>query len=274
MTDLLRKTTHTTMGIPSNAVMALIGRVNILETRSQRSSTAAPERTVPGTSTRWSLLRNSILVTWGMASPMKPIGPQKAVTVPASSVVERNSSPRERRMFSPIVTAYSSPNSSKLSGLIVTTANNSPAIIRYLSVSYPLQRIRITSPYGYRKDPFTGKRKFHGGIDLHARGEQVLAMMEGVVVKVGQDKTSGKYVTLRHGNYTVSYCHLSRVLAAKGTVVRPRDAVGITGSTGRSTGEHLHVTCKLNGKNINPSVLFDYIKSMQQECVSALAGLL
>lgn len=56
-------------------------------------------------------------------------------------------------------------------------------------------------------------------------------MMEGVVVKVGQDKTSGKYVTLRHGNYTVSYCHLSRVLAAKGTVVRPRDAVGITGST-------------------------------------------
>lgn len=145
---------------------------------------------------------------------------------------------------------------------------------RYLSVSYPLQRIKINSSYGYRKDPFTGKRKFHGGIDLHARGEQVLAMMEGVVVKVGQDKTSGKYVTLRHGNYTVSYCHLSRVLAAKGTVVRPRDAVGITGSTGRSTGEHLHVTCKLNGKNINPSVLFDYIKSMQQECVSALAGLL
>ena len=42
-------------------------------------------------------------------------------------------------------------------------------IDRYLSVSYPLQRIRITSPYGYRKDPFTGKRKFHGGIDLHAR---------------------------------------------------------------------------------------------------------
>ena len=95
-------------------------------------------------------------------------------------------------------------------------------IDRYLSVSYPLQRIRITSPYGYRKDPFTGKRKFHGGIDLHARGEQVLAMMEGVVVKVGQDKTSGKYVTLRHGNYTVSYCHLSKILVVKGMSVRPR----------------------------------------------------
>ena len=68
---------------------------------------------------------------------------------------------------------------------------------RYLSVSYPLQRIKINSSYGYRKDPFSGKRKFHDGIDLHARGDEVLSMMEGVVVKVGQDKASGKYVTLR-----------------------------------------------------------------------------
>ncbi len=66
---------------------------------------------------------------------------------------------------------------------------------RYLSVSYPLRYIKVTSPYGYRKDPFTGKSKFHGGLDLRARGDEVMAMMEGVVVKVGQDKTSGKYVT-------------------------------------------------------------------------------
>jgi hypothetical protein len=143
-------------------------------------------------------------------------------------------------------------------------------IDRYLSVSYPLRRIRITSPYGYRKDPFTGKRKFHGGIDLHARSEKVLVMLDGVVVKVGQDKTSGKYVTLQHGNYLISYCHLSRVLAVKGAVVHPRDVVGITGSTGRSTGEHLHITCKLNGESINPMLLLDFIKATQQECVSAL----
>jgi hypothetical protein len=143
-------------------------------------------------------------------------------------------------------------------------------IDRYLSVSYPLRRIRITSPYGYRKDPFTGKRKFHGGIDLHARSEKVLVMLDGVVVKVGQDKTSGKYVTLQHGNYLISYCHLSRVLAVKGAVVHPRDVVGITGSTGRSTGEHLHITCKLNGESINPMLLLDFIKATQQECVAAL----
>ena len=114
---------------------------------------------------------------------------------------------------------------------------------RYLSVSYPLRYIKVTSPYGYRKDPFTGKSKFHGGLDLRARGDKVMAMMEGVVVKVGQDKTSGKYVTLRHGRYTVSYCHLSKILIVKGAIVHPRDVVGITGSTGRSTGEHLHITC-------------------------------
>ena len=144
---------------------------------------------------------------------------------------------------------------------------------RYLSVSYPLRRIRITSPYGYRKDPFTGKKRFHGGLDLHARGDEVLAMMEGVVVKVGQDKTSGKYVTLRHGRYTVSYCHLSKIIAVKGAVVHPRDVVGITGSTGRSTGEHLHITCKFDGKSVNPTVILGYIESTRKECVAALAQL-
>lgn len=143
----------------------------------------------------------------------------------------------------------------------------------YLGVCYPLRNIRVTSPYGSRKDPFTGKKKFHAGLDLYARHEEVLAMMEGVVVKVGQDKTSGKYVTLRHGSYTVSYCHLSRIFVVKDAVVRPRDVVGITGSTGRSTGEHLHISCRLDGKSVDPSILFDYIQSTQQECVAALAEL-
>lgn len=164
------------------------------------------------------------------------------------------------------------------SGEVVAEATPSDAhkkqwIDRYLSVSYPLPVIKVTSPYGYRRDPFTGKKRFHGGIDLHARGNKALAMMEGVVVKVGQDKTSGKYVTMRHGNYIISYCHLSRVQVAPGTRVHPRDVIGITGSTGRSTGEHLHITCKLDGKNVNPSVLLDYIRATRQECVDALAAL-
>ena len=144
---------------------------------------------------------------------------------------------------------------------------------RYLGVSYPLRRVKINSRYGYRKDPFSGKKRFHNGIDLHARGDEVMAMMEGVVVKVGQDKASGKYVVLQHGSYTISYCHLSRILTGKGAKIRPRDVVGITGSTGRSTGEHLHITCKLDGKSVDPLLILDYIKSIQEECVAALAAL-
>ena len=77
---------------------------------------------------------------------------------------------------------------------------------RYMSMSLPLKRIKVTSPFGMRKDPFTGKRRMHNGIDLRARNDEVYAMFPGVVKKVGYDKRSGNYVTLRHGDYTVSYC--------------------------------------------------------------------
>ena len=143
-------------------------------------------------------------------------------------------------------------------------------VARYLSVCYPLSHIRINSPYGYRKDPFSGKRKFHNGVDLHARSEEACAMMAGDVEKVGQDKVSGKYVIIRHGGITVSYCHLSRTLVHQGQAVRAGDAVGITGNTGRSTGEHLHLTCKINGESIDPMFIIKYIETVRQSCISAL----
>lgn len=143
-------------------------------------------------------------------------------------------------------------------------------VARNLSVCYPLSHIKVNSPYGYRKDPFTGKRKFHNGIDLHARNAKVYAMLQGKVVAVGQDRVSGKYVTLQHGNFTVSYCHLSRITVSQGQVVRAGEDVGITGNTGRSTGEHLHITIRQEGKYVNPHILFDYIQSVRQSCVMAL----
>ncbi len=136
---------------------------------------------------------------------------------------------------------------------------------RYMSVSLPLKRIKVTSPFGMRKDPFTGKRRMHNGIDLRARNDEVYAMFAGVVKKVGYDKRSGNYVTLQHGDYTVSYCHLSKVTLDKGTRVHAHDVVGVTGNTGRSTGEHLHITCKRNGKYINPQILFQYISDVHND---------
>ena len=143
-------------------------------------------------------------------------------------------------------------------------------VARYLSVCYPLSFIKINSPYGYRKDPFTGKRKFHNGIDLYARSAKVFAMMQGRVLKIGQDKIAGKYVTLQHGNFTVSYCHLSQISVSQGQTVLSGDIVGITGNTGRSTGEHLHMTIRYNEEYINPKLFFDYINSVRESCVMAL----
>ena len=117
-------------------------------------------------------------------------------------------------------------------------------IDRYLSVSYPLDHIKINSSFGMRRDPFTGKSARHNGLDLHARNENVMAMFDGTVEKIGSDSRSGNYVVLRHGSYLVSYCHLSRVIAVENESLLAGDVVGITGSTGRSTGEHLHITCR------------------------------
>lgn len=125
----------------------------------------------------------------------------------------------------------------------------------------PLDTLVVTSPYGYRIDPFTRKRKMHSGIDFRASSDNVYAMMPGKIIKVGYDKVSGKYVTIQHGNITVSYCHLSETLVYKNTLVDAGYVVGITGNTGRSTGEHLHLTCKIKGRTIDPSLILNYISN-------------
>lgn len=126
----------------------------------------------------------------------------------------------------------------------------------------PLDTLIITSPYGYRIDPFTRKRKMHSGMDFRASSDKVYAMMPGKVLKVGYDKVSGNYITLQHGSITVSYCHLSQVLKNKNEFVTVGEVVGVTGNTGRSTGEHLHLTCKIKDKKVNPMIILDYISNL------------
>lgn len=140
----------------------------------------------------------------------------------------------------------------------------------YMSVSYPLKEIIVTSPYGQRKDPFTGKRSNHNGLDLRARNEEVYAMMHGEVVKVGSDNRSGNFVTIRHGEYTVSYCHLSKALVRKGTKVNAGEVVAVSGNTGRSTGHHLHITAKCGKKHIDPAVILDYVRTVRHNSLAAL----
>ena len=131
-----------------------------------------------------------------------------------------------------------------------------------LTMVSPLRNLVVTSPYGYRTDPFTCKRAFHSGIDLRANYEPAYAITYGEVIHVGYDNRSGLFVTIRHGSITLSYCHLSQSLVTKGTHVRPGTPIAITGNSGsRSTGPHLHLTLKdtKKGRAIDPSILLRLI---------------
>ena len=131
----------------------------------------------------------------------------------------------------------------------------------HVSMTYPLRTIKITSPFGYRTDPFTGKRTMHNGIDLAAHNAIVYSMLDGTVEKVGYDSRSGNFVTLRHGDIRISYWHLSRILTTQGQSILAGFPIGITGSTGRSTGEHLHITAKYKGKPFNPMAMLQFIST-------------
>ena len=134
----------------------------------------------------------------------------------------------------------------------------------YSSITYPLKSIKVTSPYGYRRDPFTGKQSWHNGIDLTAHNAIVYSMFPGTIERVGYDSRSGNFVAIRHRNFRISYCHLSRILVTKEQSVFAGFPIGITGSTGRSTGEHLHITVKYKGKAFNPMTMLEYVYSKEK----------
>ena len=124
----------------------------------------------------------------------------------------------------------------------------------------PLDTLIVSSPYGYRKDPFTGKRKFHAGTDYVTSTENVYAMMPGRVRKIGYDKRLGNYITIDHGDIRVTYAHLHTVVGEKDDIVQAGQSVGISGSTGRSTGEHLHVSVRYKKKVVDPDPIIRAVK--------------
>ena len=116
---------------------------------------------------------------------------------------------------------------------------------------------RLTSPYGYRADPFTGVKKFHTGMDMAAPlGTPVRAAMAGKVVAVSFNQVYGNYIIVSHINgYQTLYAHLHATSVKKGQRVDQGTKIGLLGSTGYSTGPHLHFTVYKNGKLVNPASL-------------------
>ena len=119
----------------------------------------------------------------------------------------------------------------------------------------PLRTGYIASQYGNRHDPIDGSPEFHPGIDFDANlGDDVLAVAGGVVSFAGQKSGYGNVIEIDHGNgYVTRYAHNSRNLLSVGDPVRPGDVIAKVGSTGRSTGTHVHFEVWDNGRLVNPN---------------------
>jgi murein DD-endopeptidase MepM/ murein hydrolase activator NlpD len=121
----------------------------------------------------------------------------------------------------------------------------------------------VTSGFGYRKDPFTGETRYHGGVDIAApEGTPILAAADGTVIVANATDSWGGgwgyYVKLKHNDtYATLYAHCSRIAVANGQEVKKGQVIAYVGTTGNSTGNHLHFEVYLNGTRTNPLDYFE-----------------
>ena len=127
---------------------------------------------------------------------------------------------------------------------------------------YPLQSFQVSSTYGPRVNPVTGVFSIHRGVDLSASEKsEVYTVRDGTVAEIGEDPVLGKYVIVRHDNNWVSfYGHLYSIDTSLHAELRSGNLIGRVGSTGQSTGPHLHFELRQNGQSIDPARLLGIFK--------------
>ena len=112
----------------------------------------------------------------------------------------------------------------------------------------------VTSGFGYRKSPFTGKRDFHAGLDISNKtGTEIIATADGKISYASRKSLLGNLVTIDHGYGRVTrYGHLNKILVKRGQRVKRGDVIAHMGNTGQSTGPHLHYEVRINGTPVDP----------------------
>ena len=136
-----------------------------------------------------------------------------------------------------------------------------PSLHHAFRLAWPVSPLIVTSPFGFRRDPILGRNRvrFHAGIDLGGeRGDVVSAAAPGVISGAGWSGGRGRAVTIQHaGGYTTTYAHLRRILVRPGQRVEMGTPLGLVGSTGRSTGPHLHFEVRSGSIPIDPLEVLD-----------------
>jgi murein DD-endopeptidase MepM/ murein hydrolase activator NlpD len=126
-------------------------------------------------------------------------------------------------------------------------------IIKYMPLGKPIEG-QISSKFGTRVDPMNGKKSIHEGVDIKGRrGAEIRSTADGVVTKAFKNGGYGKYVEINHGNgYVTAFAHMQSYLVKKGDRVKRGQVIGKVGSSGRSTGPHLHYEIRLHKKPVSP----------------------
>ncbi|MBO5440972.1 MAG: peptidoglycan DD-metalloendopeptidase family protein, partial [Alphaproteobacteria bacterium] len=128
--------------------------------------------------------------------------------------------------------------------------------IKKLPLGKPVWTYWLSSPFGKRTDPFNSKSAVHKGVDLASnKGNKVKSMAEGKVTKAGVANGYGKVIEIDHGNgFKTKYAHLNAIYVKTGQAIEQGQAIGEVGSTGRSTGSHLHYEIMYGGVQVDPMV--------------------
>jgi murein DD-endopeptidase MepM/ murein hydrolase activator NlpD len=157
------------------------------------------------------------------------------------------------------------PNNLRVGDIIKVPLSGSGSSLRSSAAPkyiWPVSGGRLTSEYGWRKDPFTGQKAFHGGVDFGLpEGTPIYASGDGVVTEAGLKGGFGRAVVIRHDDGLVTlYAHTSKILVTVGTRVRQGQLIARVGSTGRATGPHLHFEFRKGEATIDPMTLIPWTK--------------
>jgi murein DD-endopeptidase MepM/ murein hydrolase activator NlpD len=139
----------------------------------------------------------------------------------------------------------------------------------------PVQRLQFTSNFGIRSDPFRGTAAMHAGVDIPGPiGTPIYATADGIVDRAARQGGYGNLVEINHGKgIATRYGHLSKILVADGTRVTRGQLIALMGSTGRSTGSHLHYEVRIDGHAVNPIPFLttaDYLLASQDRAVHVI----
>ncbi|WP_419722898.1 M23 family metallopeptidase [Sphingobium aquiterrae] len=147
----------------------------------------------------------------------------------------------------------------------------------YIPSGRPVDKLSLTSNYGVRSDPFNGRARMHKGIDIPGPvGTPIYATADGIVARSGWVNGYGNMVEITHGNgMETRYGHMSKLIVEPNSRVRRGQIIGLMGSTGRSTGSHLHYEVRVDGAAINPLPFVagaDYMVAMNTKPPLAVGG--